>query len=234
MAGRSAHPATGDTTELMGSVLRLLDDERLAYLYTELLKHGEWTTTQDLVDASGIPESTVYDALADLRETPLVTTKEDGRQRRYRANPFQLGVLSQGEITTLTPTTLAAVGQQVVDEDVKAFVNEHGVDKLIRVVEYVKPYLDGRMSERLAARELDLPAVIGITILVALKETIETMRDVDPSYESIRDASEAGPPTADDGPVEVQYNETTRIVIEPAEQSDEQTNQTQTETNADR
>lgn len=218
MAGSTPHPATGDTTELMGTILRLLDEERLAYLYTELLKQGGWMTTQDLVDTSGLPESTVYDALGELRETSLVSTERKGRKRLYRANPFKLGVLSQGEVTTMTPTTLAAVGQQVVDEDVEAFVEDYGIDKLLRVVEYVKPYVDGRMSERLAARELGLPAVVGMTIMVALEPVIEEMRTVDPYFESIRDASEEGPHTPDDGPVEVQYDETTRIVIEPTDE----------------
>ena len=234
MAGRTTHPATGDTTELMGTVLRLLDEERLAYLYTELLKQGDWMATQELIETSGVPESTVYEALSDLRETPLVTTKQDGRQRLYRANPFQLGVLSQGEITTMTPTTLAAVGQQVVDEDVEMFVADQGIDKLLRVVEYVKPYIDGRMSERVAARELDLPAVVGMTIMIALEEIVTEMRDVDPYFESIRDASDEGPQTPDDGPIEVQYDEMTRIVIEPADDSDDQPDQDASETSSDR
>jgi DNA-binding transcriptional ArsR family regulator len=204
----------------MGTVLRLLDEERLAYLYTQLLKQGDWTATQDLIDASGLPESTVYEALSELRETPLVTAKKDGRQRLYRANPFQLGVLSQGEITTMTPTTLAAVGQQVVDEDVEAFVEDQGIDKLLRVVEYVKPYVDGRMSERVASRELDLPPIVGTTIMVALEEVLTEMQNIDPYFEGIRDASGEGPLPPGDGPIEVKYDELTRIVIEPADNED--------------
>lgn len=234
MAGRTTHPATGDTTELMGTVLRLLNEERLAYLYTQLLKQGDWTATQDLIDASGLPESTVYEALSELRETPLVTAKKDGRQRLYRANPFQLGVLSQGEITTMTPTTLAAVGQQVVDEDVEAFVEDQGIDKLLRVVEYAKPYIDGRMSERVAARELDLPSVVGMTIMIALEEVVTEMQDVDPYFESIRDASDEGPLTPEGGPIEVQYDEMTRIVIEPVDDTDEHSDQDAPENSDDR
>lgn len=221
MAGRTTHPATGDTTELMGTVLRLLEHERLAYLYTQLIKRGEWTATQDLIDASGLPQSTVYEALSDLRETPLVTAQKDGRQRLYRANPFQLGVLSQGELVTMTPTTLAVVGQQVVDEDIEAFVEDHGIDKLLRVVEYVKPYIDGRMTERIAARELNLPTVVGMTVMIALEEVVKEMQRVDPYFESIRDASEQRPQTTDEGPVEVRYDEMTRIVIEPVADTDE-------------
>lgn len=222
MVGSTTHPATGDTTELMGTVLRFLDEERLAYLYTELLKHGDWMATQDLIEASGLPKSTVYEALSDLRETPLVTVEKDGRQRLYRSNPFQLGVLSQGEITTMTPTTLAAVGYQVIDEDVETFVEDYGIDTLLRVIEYVKPYIDGRMSERVAARELDLPTVVGMTIMIALEDVVTEMQDVDPYFESIRDASKAGPQTPDEGPIEVQYDEMTRIVIEPADDDTEQ------------
>ena len=225
MAGRTTHPATGETTELMGTVLRLLNRERLAYLYTQLLTQDKWTATQELIDASGLPESTVYDALSDLRETPLVTAKRDGRQRLYRANPFQLGVLSQGDVMTMTPTTVAAVGQQVVDDDIEAFVADYGIDKLLRVVEYVKPYIDGRMSERLAARELELPTVVCMTIMIALEAVVSEMQTVDPYFESIRDASEEGPQTSGDGPIEVQYDELTRIVIEPADDTGESPDQ---------
>jgi hypothetical protein len=96
-------------------------------------------------------------------------------------------------------------------------VDDHGTDKLLRVVEYVKPYVDRRMSERVAARELDLPSVVGMTIMIALEEVITEMQDVDPYFESIRDASEDGPQTSGDGPIEVQYDEMTRIVIDPVD-----------------
>jgi hypothetical protein len=73
------------------------------------------------------------------------------------------------------------------------------------------------MSERVAARELDLPSVVGMTIMIALEEVITEMQDVDPYFESIRDASEDGPQTSGDGPIEVQYDEMTRIVIDPVD-----------------
>jgi hypothetical protein len=115
---------------------------------------------------------------------------------------------------------LAAVGQRVVDEDVDAFVEDQGIDKLLRVVEYVKPYVDERMSERVAARELDLPPVVGTTIMVALEEVLTEMQNIDPYFEGIRDASGEGPLPPEDGPIEVKYDELTRIVIEPADNED--------------
>ena len=220
MADQPVSPATGDTTELLRAVHCLLDEETLAYLYTQLLKEDGWMGPQELVDASGLPEAIVNEGLSQLRETPLVTAKQDDRQRFFRANPFQIGVLRRGEITILTPTMLAAVGQRVVDKDVDAFVEDQGIDKLLRVVEYVKPYVDERMSERVASRELDLPPIVGTTIMVALEDVVTEMQNIDPYFEGIRDASREGPLPPEDGPIEVQYDEMTRIVIEPAADED--------------
>lgn len=110
----------------------------------------------------------------------------------YRAEPFKVGVISDGGLTIVTPTVTAIIGQQAIDEDVDQFVDNHGIEKLVDVVRYVKPYIDGRMTERLAARELGLPNIVGMTILIALEDTVREMQSTDPFFEDLRDAAKDG------------------------------------------
>jgi DNA-binding transcriptional ArsR family regulator len=194
------------------TVSRLLARPRLAYLYTNLLKRGGWTTTQALVDASAFSQSTVYDDLRALRQTALMTIREDGRERHYRAEPFKIGMITDGQLTTITPTISAIVGQQAVDDDVEQFVADYGVETLIDAVAYVKPYIDGRMTEQIAARELDLPALVGTTILIALEDTVRAMQDIDPFFADVRDATED---SGRNPPHEIRFDTQTRVILEP-------------------
>lgn len=202
----------GDPQADFTTVSWLLARPRLAYLYTELLKMDGWATTRDLVDVTDFSQSTVYDDLADLRETSLVSVREEGRERQYRAEPFKIGVITDGQLTTITPSIVAAIGQQAVDDDVSQFVEEYGVERLAAVVSYVKPYIDGRMTERIAARELDLQTLVCTTIMVALEDTVEEMRVVDPFFEDVRDAAEDGGRSPSR---EIRFDDHTRVILEP-------------------
>jgi DNA-binding transcriptional ArsR family regulator len=206
----SADPQIDFTT-----ISELLARPRLAHLYTDLLTRGGWTTTQALSETSAFSQSTVYDDLRALRQTALVTVREDGRERYYRAEPFKIGVITDGQLTTITPTISAAIGQQVVDDDVARFVDDHGVEKLIDVVAYVKPYIDGRMTERLAARELDLPTLVGTTVLIALEDRVREVQDSDPFFDDIRDATEEGQYSP---PHEIRFDAHTRVILESDEE----------------
>lgn len=212
-----------DTQADFTTVSWLLAHPRLAYLYTELLTMEEWVTTSDLVDATEFSQSTVYEDLGELRETSLVTVRTDGRERHYRAEPFKIGVLTDGQLTTITPTIVAAVGQQAVDDDVAQFVEDYGIEKLVDVVAYVKPYVDGRMSERIAARELALPTIVGITIQIALEERVRTMQAVDPFFEDVRDAAAEG---KREPAHEIRFDEHTRVILEPSADVDADTTDT--------
>lgn len=188
----------------------LIARPRLAYLYTELLEIDDWATTRDLVERTEFSQSTVYEDMRTLRDTPLVSVRKEGRERQYRAEPFIIGVI-EGRLTSITPTVIAAIGRQSVDEDVEQFVDDYGVEKLIEAVEYAKSYVNGDMTERIAARELGVPALVGMTILIALEDTVREMEEVDPHFSSVRDAAkERGP----NRPREVQFDDRTRVIFD--------------------
>jgi len=53
------------------------------------------------------------------------------------------------------------------------------------------------MSERVAARELDLQYAFAIAVLQALQDAVLDMKTVDPYFDKIRNAREQ-PPTAEE------------------------------------
>lgn len=209
MATSPPDRGTGDSPTYP-TVSLLVARPRLAYLYTELLKVEDWATTRELVERTEFSQSTVYEDMRTLRETSLVSVRRAGRERHYRAEPFKIGVIEES-LTPITPTVVAAIGRQSVDEDVEQFVDDHGVEKLIEAVEYVKSYINGDMTERIAARELGVPALVGVTILIALEDTVREMEEVDPHFSAVRDAAEEGGPNR---PREVQFDDRIRVVFD--------------------
>lgn len=209
MATSPPDRGTGDSPTYP-TVSLLVARPRLAYLYTELLKVEDWATTRELVEWTEFSQSTVYEDMRTLRETSLVSVRRAGRERHYRAEPFKIGVIEE-RLTPITPTVVAAIGRQSVDEDVEQFVDDHGVEKLIEAVEYVKSYINGDVTERIAARELGVPALVGVTVLIALEDTVREMEEVDPHFSAVGDAAEEGGPNR---PREVQFDDRIRVVFD--------------------
>jgi len=76
-------------------------------------------------------------------------------------------------------------------------VFRHGLGKLAAALTYAVPYADGTMSERVAARELDLRYAFGNAVLQALQDVVLKMESVDPHFEDMQDARELAPENAD-------------------------------------
>ena len=76
-------------------------------------------------------------------------------------------------------------------------IDRHGLGKLAAALTYAIPYADGDMSERVAARELDLQQAFAIAVLQALRDVVLDMETVDPYLGEIRNAREQ-PPVAED------------------------------------
>jgi len=58
---------------------------------------------------------------------------------------------------------------------------------------YAVPYAEREMSERVAARELDLDHAFVIAVLQALREVVLDMRTVDPYFEDVRNTRDEPP-----------------------------------------
>lgn len=178
------------------SVAQLLEEPRLARLYTFVLREGE-STIDDIVEELEIPRTTAYSDAATLVELGVLTRDEQQKTHTYSAIPITLTANLDGDEYTITPTLIAAFGRSPRDQDLDLLIEKHGLGKLAAALTYAIPYAEGDISERVAARELDLQNAFAIAALQALRDIVLDMKTVDPYFDDIRNAREQ-PPAAEE------------------------------------
>jgi hypothetical protein len=171
------------------SVAQLLEEPRLARVYTFALREGK-ATIDDMVDALEMPRTTAYSDTGTLVELGVLTRDEEQKTHTYSAVPLTLTANLDGDEYTVTPTLIAAFGRSPRDQDLDLLLEKHGLGKLAAALTYAIPYAEGEMSERVAARELGLQYAFAIAVLQALREVVLDMQSVDPHFEDIRSARE--------------------------------------------
>jgi hypothetical protein len=178
------------------SVAQLLEEPRLARLYTFVLRDGE-VTIDDIVDELEMPRTTAYSDTGTLVELGVLTRDESHKTHTYSAVPITLTANLDGDEYTITPTLVEAFGRSPRDKDLDLLIERYGLGKLAVALSYAIPYTEGEMSERVAARELDIQHAFAIAVLQALRDVVVDMETVDPHFDEIRNAREH-PPTAKD------------------------------------
>jgi len=178
------------------SVAQLLEEPRLARLYAFVLHEGE-VIIDDIVDGLELPRTTAYSDAGTLVELGVLTRDEEQKTHTYSAVPITLTANLDGNEYTVTPTLIEAFGRSPRDQDLDLLIERHGLGKLAAALTYAIPYAQGEMSERVAARELDLQQAFAIAVLQALRDVVLDMKEVDPYFEEIRNARDQ-PSTADD------------------------------------
>jgi hypothetical protein len=174
------------------SVAQLLEEPRLARLYTFVLRNDE-ATIDDITDALELPRTTAHSDATTLVDLGILTRDDDQKTHTYAATPITLTATLDGDEYTVTPTLIAAFGRAPHDQDLDLLLERHGLGKLAAALTYAIPYADGAMSERVAARELDLQYAFGIAVLQALRDVVLEMESVDPYFEDIQDARDQRP-----------------------------------------
>jgi hypothetical protein len=174
------------------SVAHLLDEPRLARVYTFVLCEGD-VTIDDITEELDIPRTTAYSDTGTLVDLGVLTRDEEHKTHTYSAVPITLTADLDGDEYTVTPTLIDAFGRSPRDQDLDLLIEKHGLGKLAAALTYAIPYTDGEMSERVAARELDLQPAFTIAVMQALRTVVLDMRDVDPYFEDIRSAREQPP-----------------------------------------
>jgi predicted DNA-binding transcriptional regulator len=174
------------------SVARLLEQPRLARLYTYVLRAGE-VTIDDIVDDLELPRTTAYSDARTLVELGVLVRNDEQKTYTYSAIPIALTADLDGNEYTITPTLVAAFGRSMHDQDLDLLLERHGLGKLAAALTYAVPYAEREMSERVAARELDLDHAFVIAVLQALREVVLDMRTVDPYFEDVRNTRDEPP-----------------------------------------
>lgn len=171
------------------SVAQLIDHPRLARHYTYVLRNETVTIDQIVADLE-LPRTTAYADTGTLVDLCVLTQDDSQKTHTYTATPICLTATLDGAEYTITPTLIEAIGRIPRDQDLKLLVERHGVGKLAAALTYAIPYVEGGITEHVAARELDLQFAFGIAILQALRDAILTMQDYDPYLGQIRNAHE--------------------------------------------
>lgn len=142
-----------------------------------------------------LPRTTAYSDTGTLVELGVLSRDEERKTHTYSAVPITLTANLDGNEYTVTPTLIEAFGRSSQDHDLDLLIERHGLGKLAAALTYAIPYADGKMSERLAARELDLQPAFAIAVLHALRDVVLDMQTVDPYVEDIRSARNRPPET---------------------------------------
>ena len=190
--------AAGDPERAMNgfmSVAQLLEEPRLARLYTFILREGE-VTIDDIADQLEMPRSTAYSDTSTLVDLGVLTRDEAQKTHTYTAVPITLAADLDGNKYTITPTFIEAFGRTPRDQDLDLLLERYGLGKLATALTYAIPYTEEEMSERVATRELDLQSAFAIAILQALRDVVLDMKEHDPYFEEIRNAHEMPPEDA--------------------------------------
>jgi hypothetical protein len=187
--------ASGDPEHAVNgliSVAQLLEEPRLARLYTFVLRNGE-VTIDDAVAHLDIPRTTAYSDAGTLAELGVLTRDDDQKTHTYTAVPMTLTAGLDGDEYTITPTLIEAVGRIPHDQDLDLLVEKHGLGKLAAALTYAVPYAEGDISEGVAARELGLQHAFAIAVLQALREVVLNMQKHDPYFDRIHNARDDPP-----------------------------------------
>lgn len=174
------------------SVARLLEEPRLARLYTFVLRNDE-VTIDDVTDGLALPRTTAYSDAGTLVDLGVLARDDDQKTHTYSAVPITLTATLDGDEYTVTPTLVAAFGRAPHDQDLDLLLERHGLGKLAAALTYAVPYATGELSERVAARELGLQYAFGVAVLQALRDVVLEMESVDPYFDDVQNAREQSP-----------------------------------------
>ncbi len=153
------------------TVADLLETPALARLYAYILQRGPVTIAEP-IDELDIPQGTAYDYVKKLEAVGLVEKTRDQRPYEYAAESVSLTLRTNVETQTITPELITAVARRDEDRDIDVYIERHGLDGLAVALEYASEYVDGTVTHRITARELDLSPLEAEIILQALEPIV--------------------------------------------------------------
>lgn len=157
----------------------LLTTPPLARLYVYVLEHGPVEIEAVKRDLE-MPHSTAYKYVGTLEEMGVLRRNDDETPATITVDSIRLEIETDHGDLTATPTLIDAIGRQLENDDIRVFVDRQGVAKLAAAVHYAYRVLDGDLTQRTAAKRLDVHPVEGMTVITALLDVVEDARVYDP------------------------------------------------------
>ena len=91
---------------------------------------------------------------------------------RYRAQEIEITVQTGEGTYRISPTLLVALARRDRNENLRLYVDRHGIAGLATAIDSARKYVRGRTNARLLARDQDIPVLEAETILQELREII--------------------------------------------------------------
>lgn len=161
------------------AVAELLNEPRLARLYTFVLRNGS-VDVEEIKSGLDLPHSTAYKYVGRLEELGVLTRRDEDRPTTVTVDPVRVPLDTDHGTVAATPVLVAAVARQLEADDVRVFVERQGVPKLAAALHYAIRIANGELTQRTAANRLDVHPVEGMSVFTALQEVVETAADYDP------------------------------------------------------
>lgn len=180
---------TATTTEAtvtdLFSLMELLREPRLAQLYTYFLHQGPITVEQS-IEELGMARSTAYKDVNRLAELGVLTKDETIEPIEVSVEPVHLHVQTEHGTYEVSPVLIDAVGRthRREDEDIATFVERNGLATLAAAIDYAAANYSGEITQRMAAHELDVHPVEGITVITALRTVLADAVEYDPYFDN--------------------------------------------------
>jgi hypothetical protein len=110
-----------------------------------------------------------------LEAAGLFSKQGEKRPHEYEARDVSLTLTSEkGIAQTITPALIAVVAHRNEDEDLDIYIERHGLGGLAAALDYALQYVEGTVTHRIMARELDISPLEAEIVLQALEPIART------------------------------------------------------------
>ncbi|RQG87971.1 ArsR family transcriptional regulator [Natrarchaeobius halalkaliphilus] len=183
---RTSNQADGDVVRDFLSVADLLEEPRLARLYTNLARE-DGAAVQDVMDDIDLAQGTAYSYVNRLVDAGVVEVTHDEQPRRYAAREIDLTVTTTAgdREYTITPALIDAVGRRKMDADIDTYIDRHGVSGLATALTYAVARERGEVTHRLMADDLTISPLAAEIILQALRPVVHEYYEIEESGASL-------------------------------------------------
>ena len=176
---RTTNHADGDIVRDFLSVADLLEEPRLAQLYSYLAYEDE-AAVQDVIDELELAQGSAYSYVNRLVDAGVVKVTQDEQPRQYAAREIDLTVTTAAgdREYTITPALIDAVGRRETNGDIDTYIDRHGVAGLATALTYAVARERGEVTHRLMADDLDISPLAAEMILQALRTVVRKHYDI--------------------------------------------------------
>jgi sugar-specific transcriptional regulator TrmB len=189
--------------DVMLAISDILKNRRLARVYRRVMKQ-DGITVEEIATGLDSSSTTVYEDVNKLTDMELLERVTGTQPHRYHANRISITVQADEESYEITPVLIVTIAQSQNNRNLDVYLGRHGISGVATAIEYARACVEGRMTARVMARELNLSVIEAETVLQELREIIltinpetQTSLDIDELDAKVEAESDDNEPFAD-------------------------------------